>query len=114
MLKPGCSGIIVPYQRRLTHDAEFARNRDRNPRQGEKLKLHNIAILGVRMASAATIPITRGKSTVQRTVAAERTAAIAFWTAQMPSASIARIASYAHTSAWSVMKWKKTQVSSAQ
>jgi hypothetical protein len=37
MLKPGCSGIIVPYQRRLTHDAEFARNRDRNPRLGEKL-----------------------------------------------------------------------------
>jgi hypothetical protein len=66
------------------------------------------------MASAAKIPITRGKSTVQRTVAAERNAAIAYWMAQMPSASVARIASYARTSAWSVMKWKKTHVWSAQ
>jgi hypothetical protein len=66
------------------------------------------------MASAAKIPIIRGKSTVQRTIAAERNAAIAFWTAQMPSASIARIASYARTSAWSVMKWKKTHVWSTQ
>jgi hypothetical protein len=38
MLKPGCSGIIVPYQRRLTHDVEFARNRDRNPRTRGKVK----------------------------------------------------------------------------
>jgi hypothetical protein len=44
--------------------------------------------------------------------AAERDAAIAYWTEQMPSASVTRIAGYAGTNEMAVLKWRKANAAS--
>jgi hypothetical protein len=63
------------------------------------------------MSDTDKIPPVRNRpSDLRRKMQVRREAAIAHWSAAMPGASDERVASFAGTSATTVMKWRKARV----